>query len=85
MDLARKKSNSFKMVKTKKQSNSNNQTEKGRGREREREREKRNLSTDESAECKGGEMAIVHTVLIQMPNVYLNGGMILGCNQPVCG
>jgi hypothetical protein len=45
--------------------------------------ENKDLSTDKSAESKGGEMAIVHTVLIQMPNVNLNGGMVLCSNQPV--
>jgi hypothetical protein len=39
--------------------------------------ENKDLSTNKSTKSKGGKMAIVHAVLIQMPNVNLNGGMVL--------
>lgn len=45
----------------------------------------RYLSTDESAEGKSGEMAIVDAILIHMPNVDLNRSMVLSGNQSVCG
>lgn len=47
--------------------------------------ENKNLGTDISTERKSGEMSTVHAILIEMSNVNLNGRMVLGSNQPVCG
>lgn len=44
-----------------------------------------NLSTDKTAESKGGEMAVVHTILIQMAYIDLNRSVVLSGNQPVGG
>lgn len=43
-----------------------------------------NLSTDKSAESKGGELTSVDTISIKMTNVKLNWSMILWCDQSVC-
>lgn len=47
--------------------------------------ENKNLGTDISTERKSGEMSTVHAILIEMSNINLNGRMVLGSNQPVCG
>ena len=43
------------------------------------------LSTDKPTESKGGELASVDTIGVKMTDVKLNRGMILWCDQSVCG
>lgn len=43
-----------------------------------------NLSSDKSAESKGGELAGVDTISIKVTNVELNRSMILWCDHSVC-
>ena len=43
------------------------------------------LSTDESRESEGGEAAIVQPILINMSNVDLDRGVVLGRDDPVGG
>jgi hypothetical protein len=43
------------------------------------------LSTDESRESKGGEAAIVEPILIDMSDVDLDRGVVLGRDDPVGG
>ena len=43
------------------------------------------LSTDKPRESKRGEIANIHTILIQVPNVDLHRGMVLGSDDPVRG
>lgn len=45
---------------------------------------KSNLSTDETAECESGELTSVDAILIQVTDVNLNRGMILGGDESIC-
>lgn len=44
-----------------------------------------NLSADIATEGESGELASVDAILVQMPNVNLNGRVVLWSDQPVCG
>jgi len=44
-----------------------------------------NLGTNKTGESKGGEVAGVDAPLVQVANIDLHRGMVLGCDQPVCG
>lgn len=46
---------------------------------------KSNLSTDETTESESGELACVDAILIQVTNVNLNRGVVLGGDESVCG
>lgn len=41
------------------------------------------LSTDEATKGDGGVLACVNPILVDMSNVDLNGGVILGSDEPV--
>lgn len=43
------------------------------------------LGTNESTKSEGRELTSVSATLIQMTNVDLDGGVILGSDQPVSG
>lgn len=42
-----------------------------------------NLCTDEATECISGKLAGIDTVFIQMSDIYLDGSVIFGGDQPV--
>jgi hypothetical protein len=42
------------------------------------------LSANLACQSKGGELVAVHTLLVQVANVHLDAGMVLGCDQLVC-
>lgn len=42
------------------------------------------LGADLACQRKGGESVVVLALLVQVANVHLNAGMVLGCDQLVC-
>ena len=46
---------------------------------------KQYLSTNKARKSKGGEVASVYTIGIQMANINLDRGVVLGSNKPIGG
>lgn len=45
---------------------------------------KQNLSTDETTKCESGELACIDAILIDVTDVDLNRGVVLGSDEPIC-